>query len=183
MKKLTFVFVAAILFVACQNSAKKATTDDTESKVAESTEITQTVFTVDEIQEKGYDFVGKEVVVSGTVSHVCRHSGKRCFLMGSNEDITIKVEAGKKIGSFSQDQMGSDLKITGTLQEIRIDDNYIAELEEEAKSESAVQEEESGDHCSDELKHITELREKIEKSGRGYYSIFYMDGEKYDVIN
>ena len=177
MKKLTFIFAIAILFAACQNTATKTTVEKSESTETLNVEIAGKSLSVDEVQEQGYDFVGKEVVVSGTVSHVCRHSGQRCFLMGSTEDITIKVEAGKKIGSFTQEQMGSDLKVTGTLHEIRIDDAYIAEMKAEAKKEG------DGHNCNAGTGRIAGLREKIEKSERGYYSIFYLEGEKYETIN
>ncbi len=48
-------------------------------------------------------------------------SGQRCQLMGSNENINIKVEAGEKIGAFMQEQMGSDLTIAGILMERNIE--------------------------------------------------------------
>ena len=66
--------------------------------------------------------VDKEVVVKGTVSHVCKHSGARCFLMGSTEDISIRVEAGEEIGSFMQEQLGSELEIVGILREVAVGD-------------------------------------------------------------
>lgn len=51
--------------------------------------------------------------------HVCKQGGGRCFLMGSNEDMNIRVEAGEKIGAFRQEQMGSDLTISGIFKEVR----------------------------------------------------------------
>ncbi len=167
MKKLIYLLALVACFAACNNSTKqKAVQQDS------------VVLTVDQIQEKGDDLVGKTVVIIGTVSHVCKHSGKRCFLMGSNEDITIKVEAGNRIGSFSQEQMGSDLKISGILQEIRIDENYVAEMEAEVEEEGHAHEANAGDQCTDELHKIAELRKEIAASKKGYLSIFYMDGEK-----
>ncbi len=166
MKKLIFLLSMIVSFAACQNSAKK--------KVAE--EVKE--FSVDQMLDKGDDFVGKTVIVSGTVSHVCRHSGKRCFLMGSTEDISIKVEAGNKIGSFTQEQMGSDLKIKGILQEIRIDEAYVAEMEAEEEEHEHAEEKAEGDQCSDESNRIEELRKEIAESPKGYLSIFYLDGEQ-----
>lgn len=175
MKKLIFVFAVAILFSACQNGTKK-----TADKGAEE------VFTVDEIKEKGDHFVGKTVVISGTVSHVCKHSGQRCFLMGSNEDITIRVEAGKEIGSFTQNQMGSDLKISGVLHEVRIDETDVAEMEANAETEHDGDGNHGVNGCShdrDQVKHMADLREKIESSDKGYISFFYVEGEKYETLN
>lgn len=76
------------------------------------------VLSVDDLLDKAADLADKEIVVKGTVMHVCKHGGGRCFLMGSTEDYTIRVEAGEKIGAFNQEQMGSDLQITGVLKEV-----------------------------------------------------------------
>ena len=38
--------------------------------------------------EQSGDLADKEIVVKGTVMHVCQHGGQRCFLMGSTEDLT-----------------------------------------------------------------------------------------------
>ena len=53
--------------------------------------------------------------------HVCEHGGQRCFIMGSNEDINIRIEAGEKIGAFSVESMGSDLEIVGVLRVVKTD--------------------------------------------------------------
>ena len=178
MKKLTIVLFSLLVLSACQPSKQQA----------ESTNDQLPVFTVDEIEQEGDDFVGREIVVAGTVSHVCKHGGERCFLMGSREELTIRVEAGHQIGSFNQEQMGNDLKVRGVLQEIRIDDAYVAEMEAEMKDEGTVNnsdhamghdgnhEVDGGDHNQDQINQIAEMRQKIEASGKGYYSIFYLDG-------
>jgi hypothetical protein len=79
----------------------------------------------------------KEVLVKGTVMHVCQHGGPRCFLMGSTEDINIRIEAGEKIGSFSQELMGSELEIAGVLREVKTeaDAHNPGEHEGDAKAE------------------------------------------------
>lgn len=182
MKRLSLILLSLMLAtMACQTSQKKSTEG--------SSEIHQ--FTVDEIQTKGYDYVGKEVAITGTVSHVCKHSGQRCFLMGSGEELTIRVEAGHQIGSFNQEQMGSDLMVTGVLQEIRIDDAYLAEMEAEAGTCSEEEAEhthdgnhevDGGNHDQDKQNQLAEMRQKIEASGKGYYSIFYLDGTKSEEV-
>ncbi|WP_299577711.1 hypothetical protein [uncultured Sunxiuqinia sp.] len=180
MRRLSFILAMLLIGSACQQTSKKSE--------AASEELT--VFTVDEIQQKGDAFVGKEVLITGMVSHVCKHGGERCFLMGSSEDATIRVEAGNQIGSFNQEQMGSDLKVKGILQEIRIDDAYVAEMVAELEEEGVASNEDhalghdgegnhevdGGNHNRDQLEQIAEMREKIEATGKGYYSIFYLDG-------
>ena len=176
MKKVGFILIGLSFFVSCQQlKQKKAKTDEPVR-----------IFTVDEIQKNGADFVEKEVQVTGTVSHVCKHSGQRCFLMGSNEDMTIRVEAGTQIGSFNQEQIGLDLKVKGVLHEIRIDEAYVAQMEADdaiAEKDHAIKSDGDGNHEVDGGNHeqeqpdqLAEMRQKIKDSGKGYYSVYYLDG-------
>lgn len=112
MNKLVLLGLLGILFFSCNNSSKQSTGKETaEQQVV--------VYSVDDLYANATKLEGKEVVVKGTVMHVCKQGGGRCFLMGSTEDMNIRVEAGEKIGAFSQEQMGSDLTISGVLKEVR----------------------------------------------------------------
>jgi hypothetical protein len=110
MKNLTLLSIVVFLFFGCGNQSKKQ---------QEAVEQPVIVLTVDELYEKAAELAGKEVIVKGTVMHVCKQGGARCFLMGSTEDVNIRIEAGEKIGSFNQEQMGSELEIAGILKIVR----------------------------------------------------------------
>ncbi|MBK6284519.1 MAG: hypothetical protein IPF54_19485 [Draconibacterium sp.] len=112
MKKLLFFGVVTILFFGCGMQSKNQ--QKTEEKPVEAV-----VLTVDELYQNAAEMADKEVVVKGTVMHVCKEGGARCFLMGSNEEINIRVEAGEKIGAFSQEQMGSEVEIAGILKVVK----------------------------------------------------------------
>jgi len=103
--------VTAFLF-SCGNKKKQ----EGESEVSENKMV---VYTIDQLYDNATDLVGQEVAIKGTVMHVCQHGGGRCFLMGSSEDIIIRVEAGEHIGAFSQEQMGSVLTVTGIFKEVK----------------------------------------------------------------
>lgn len=110
MKNLVLLSAIVFLFFSCGNQSKKQ---------QEPTEQAAVVLTVDELYGKAAELADKEVVVKGTVMHVCKEGGARCFLMGSNENVNIRVEAGEKIGAFNQEQMGSELEIVGILKEVK----------------------------------------------------------------
>lgn len=114
MKKLVFIGVIALFLASCGSGPKKQ--DQTSAAEAEAVPV---VLTVDQLYENVAENLDKEVLVKGTVMHVCQHGGQRCFLMGSTEDINIRIEAGEKIGSFSQELMGSELEIAGVLREVK----------------------------------------------------------------
>ncbi len=113
MKHFTLIMLLAVLIVGCGTQS-----DDKKNSPAEN-EKSAVVYTVDELYLNAAELTGKEVTVKGTVMHVCKQGGGRCFLMGSNEDFNIRIEAGEKIGAFKQEQMGSDLTITGLFKEVR----------------------------------------------------------------
>ena len=112
MKKLVLFSLFALMLFSCGNQkSKKQTVVQAEPEVV--------VLTVDDLYKNAADLAGKEVVVKGTVMHICKSGGERCFIMGSNEDINIRIEAGEKIGSFNQELMGSDVEIIGVLREVK----------------------------------------------------------------
>ncbi len=112
MKSIVTLFFAATLLLSC--GGLKGPNE----KSAEADGKDLVVYMVDELYENVEDLAGKEVIVKGTVMHVCKQGGARCFLMGSSEDFNIRVEAGERIGAFSQEQMGSDLTISGIFREV-----------------------------------------------------------------
>jgi len=114
MRNLTLISILALLLFGCGNRSTKQNQD-----VAEQAQAEEVVLTVDQLYDNAAGMVDKEVVVKGTVMHVCQQGGERCFIMGSNEDVNIRIEAGEKIGAFSQELMGSDLEIVGVLKEVK----------------------------------------------------------------
>lgn len=174
-KSVVFLFGILLLFSCGSSNQKK------NEEVA--------VMTVDQIQEKGKDLVGSEVIVKGIVSHVCSHSGARCFLMGSTEDVSIRVEAGK-IGSFSQEKMGTELQIRGILMEVQLDEEDLAELENSAAvgdsankdhalghSGPAMHDIDGGNHDStNQAKKLDEINQKLAESEAGYVPIYFIEG-------
>jgi hypothetical protein len=177
MKKSLLLLLSLAIMTACSNQANQKKAEEL------------AVLTVDQLQEKGKDLVGKEVLVKGTVTHVCKESGARCFVMGSTEDISIRIEAGK-IGSFSQEQMGSEIQVRGILQEVQLDEEDLAEMEKAAgEGESANKGHALGHdgpsmHTVDGGKHdstnqaqkIEQMSQKLAESKEGYVPVYYLDG-------
>jgi hypothetical protein len=176
MKKLILLFIGLVVLFSCNNPAKQKQ-DSTQ------------VLTVEQLQEKGKDLVGQEVVVKGTVNHVCKQSGARCFIIGSTEDASIRIEAGK-IGSFTQEQMGSEIQVRGLLMEVQVDEEDLAEMQdaaakgEDANADHALGHNEGDLHNVDGGKHdsinrakkLEEMSTKLAESGEGYVPVYYLEG-------
>ena len=62
---------------------------------------------VDSVLKNADKLVGQTVVLEGVCTHICQHGGGKIFLMGSDDTLTIRIDAGQKIGSFSPETVNS----------------------------------------------------------------------------
>jgi len=139
------------------------------------------------------NYIDKDVVVNGTVSHVCAHGGKRLFLIAENPDIVIKVIPTEELGVFNKEVEGSIVNIYGKVKELRIDEAYIAEMEAEMKEgvESEAAHTHDGEHNgehktveldSTQIQKITDMRSEVAASGKGYISQYWIECNKIETI-
>jgi len=125
--------------------------------------------------------VGDTVTVVGYVTHTCKHSGKKCFIVGESQKTSFRIEADGEIESFSSDLVGSKLAITGVLKEQRLSLEFIDELESDViqlQGEEGMEEQ-----CAAELNNITEWRQWMADNNKDYYAIYYMDGMTFEVLD
>ncbi len=174
MKKKSLLFVLISLFViSCQNK-----TEENKNQVVDLSANAQTVSEVLNTAEKNIDSL---VTVKGTVTHTCRHSGKRCFIADSLENASIRVEATKKIGGFNQELVGSEIVVTGTLREKRLEKAYIDKWEAKTLKEK-IEAEDGGKHCNTELANIKKMKDWMKKHNKNYYSVYYIEGNDFTEI-
>ena len=149
------------------------------------------VLTVDSFLVSPEKWAGKDVVITGTVSHVCRHSGKKLFLFGKNAEKTVKINAGGDFPTFDIKYEGTDVEFSGTVvEDEKIDANYLNEWEADIKKQV---EDKDQKVCTEENKAITgqtadkakakdtvadpyadvkEFRKKLAVSGKTYISVY-----------
>ena len=105
---------------------------------------------VDNLLADAEKLTGGKVTVEGVCTHICRHGGRKIFLMGTDDTQVIRIEAGEKIGSFKPECVNNVVRVTGTLVEDRIDEAYLAEWELRLKDQIARQHGEGEAGCSAE---------------------------------
>jgi hypothetical protein len=127
MRKLVFLLLTAMVAFSCGNRQNQGQT-------AENTPV---VYSVDELLASAADHVDQEVVISGLITHVCKHGGQRCFVMGATDDVVIRVEAGDEIDAFKQEYVGDNLQITGVFRLVPVDGGHECSEEEEAAKKQA----------------------------------------------
>jgi hypothetical protein len=74
------------------------------------------VINTDEFPDKAETYMGQKVQVEGLVVHVCKHGGKKMFIVGENPDVRVKIDASEEVTVFSSDLEGSTVVVQGTVQ-------------------------------------------------------------------
>lgn len=190
MKKLLSVLLIAVVFLAaCGGSGTKNEQENTDSTQTAKLEIAK-------FEEIAQDYIDKEVVIEGTVNHVCQHGGKRMFIFnGSDDKVTVKITTEDV---FETSLEGSDVVVKGIVKERRITADDIAKMEQEAmntesdttKSEIVVAEhdhdgekehEHDGEHLHDgegkanPMAQVNALKKQLEESGKEYLSFYSIE--------
>lgn len=181
-KALGILAVATIMF-SCGNKTEKT------EAVNENEVVT---ISVDQLMGDLKSHVDKEVVIGGLVNHVCKHGGKRMFIIGQDPDVAIKITPNDEIGVFEQELVGSTVLVTGIVKELRINEEYVVSLESEtvevSKSEAlhdhsgGTHDEEADDEADAEKKaQLDAMRVQIAESENGYYSQYWIEAVKFEV--
>ena len=111
IKQLLFFFTVIVALSSCTANTSKS------------------AYSVNELMDTISTQIDKEVRVYGTVNHVCKHSGMKCFIVNENEDISIQIMAGGIIKSFDNDLVGSEIEAVGVVKEYRMEKEQIDERE------------------------------------------------------
>ena len=179
IKRMFSALVIVTMLASCASKEqKKETHKDKTNKL-----------TVEQVMSDIKNYVDKDVVVMGTVGHVCSHGGKRMFIMGNDHDVTIKVTPSKELGVFEKELEGSHVLITGKVKELKIDQDYVSNLEKELSEgtdNEAVHDHSDGKHENEDehaeaIKHIEAMKAKIAKSENGYFSQYWIEAMKFEV--
>ncbi|MCK5075473.1 MAG: hypothetical protein KAR38_03805 [Calditrichia bacterium] len=106
-KKIAIILMLSLIVFSC---AKKE-----EQSVAKEEIVT---LTVSQLAKDIDGYADKTIKLKGTVSHVCRKSGKKLFLIGE-EGQNFKITAGDNISVFDMALEGSEVTVEGKVVEIK----------------------------------------------------------------
>jgi len=135
-------------------------------------------------------YVEKPVWIEGTVTHTCKHGGKRMFIADGNDSIMVEITTGPDIVKFDDGLAGSRVHILGTVKEERIDDKYLNEWEAEVLApeenhEAGLHEGTKGHEDQPreaKLEQINVLREQIIESGSDHLSFYSIEAVSFEEI-
>ena len=155
-KKLIGLLVISLFIIACGSNQNQ-----TQEETAEIP-----VILVDDFDAEAENYVGAEVTIEGTVAHVCKHGGKRMFVFDKDDDVRVKVTVNDNMPSFDVELEGSDVIVTGIVDQLKIDEDYLVEWEAEL-AEAAIEEEEDDHGVEVEGKGLGDGHGEGEGEGEG----------------
>ena len=191
MKKyvvLVVALMAMVNFNSCGNKQQKQQ-DEASEQVSGAIDVDSLLAAADSLS-------GQEVTVEGVCTHICKHGGRKIFLMGSDDTQTIRIEAGK-VGKFDQKCVNSLVKVTGVLVEQRVDEAYLENWENQLKAATAEKHGDSdaagcstekqarGETANSPEQRIADFRKKIAarkaRDGKEYLSFYYVEANNYEI--
>ena len=170
------------------NASTKAKTRQTEAARPAALEI-------DELLASADSLAGKTVTIEGVCTHTCRHGARKIFLMGSDDTQTVRVESGE-LGSFDPQCVNRIVRVTGTLDEQRVDAAYLAAWEEQTTAQTGERHGTTEAGCDAEkaarqetgatvAERIADFRAKIAArkaaEGKDYLSFYYVTATSYEI--
>ena len=134
MKK---VFLCALcLVVACGACLLTGCRGNHQKSTASAAAAASDVLEIDDLLLGADSLVGRTVTIEGICTHTCKHGARKIFLMGSDDTQTIRVESGE-LGSFDPQCVNRIVRVTGRVDEERIDEAYLANWEAQVKAQTA----------------------------------------------
>lgn len=112
MKKIMFfaALAAAMFLASCAKTTEKA----------------ETIYTIDEVYAQADSLLGDTITFQGVCTHLCKHGGRKAFLMGTQSDTVytdndtiirpriLRVE-GAKMGNFDAACINNIVRVKGVL--------------------------------------------------------------------
>lgn len=137
MQRVIVMLLATVLMVSCNQSGEK---NKAETQGIERAQIVSA--TVEEILATPAEYDGKEVAISGMVTHVCRHGGQKCFVVGADGETQIRIVPGGNIDEFKIDLEGSTVAFKGVFKVLNA-----------LEAEEHIEDHESQAHHTTEMAH------------------------------
>lgn len=184
MNRAIILALLAILVLSCSQQAEKEVTTEENFEVVELSSFIDNTET----------YIDKKVALEGNVVHVCRHGGKKMFIVDS-QDRRIKITCGQEIPAFDLELEGSLVKVNGIVEMDKITEEYCQEMETETLSQLEKTDKEhkskDGESCefdaemekaAEKLEHIEELRAEMKENGKGFIPVYSVKAVKFAKI-
>jgi len=150
IKKLALISLLAVALFSCKNKQGAVTEID-----------------INKFDDEVSALVDKDVSMTGLVVHVCKHGGKKMFMVGNDQEKKIVVFAGAEMSEFPVELEGKNVKIFGVVKEEVITEETIREWEaEDAKAAEEAAKADSNTSIEVDAKDVKAVDSKVAKEGK-----------------
>lgn len=119
-KNLLLILVAAVFMISCGGQSTSQEDEQT-TQQEEVAVIEPSLIALADFSDQAEALVGKEVILEGSVIHVCKHGGKKMFITADDPDVRIKITTGEETASFDTELEGSYVKVVGIVEAIEVE--------------------------------------------------------------
>lgn len=181
------IILLITLFASCQSNGS------TQQPTSETPQVT--TMEVDSVLQNAAQLAGSEIEIEGVCTHICKHGGRKIFLMGSNSTRILRIESGKA-GKFDPNCVNNIVKVKGVLVEERIDETYLQNWETKLADQTSESHGDGEAGCSTEKRargesantpqaRIAQFRKRIAEqkaeNGKDYLSFYHVEATGYSV--
>lgn len=165
---ITLLLIVGLFSSCCES------TNDSEETNQETVQISAAelpVVTIGTFDAEAGNYVDQEVKVSGIVDHLCKHGGKKLFMVSDDGDLHVESEE-----RFDEELSGLDITVNGIVREFRVDEAYCLKMEEDNIQSHKTGETED-DLYERKMEQIQYYRDSMSTAGTdhlSYYSIEYV---------
>ncbi len=175
MKTLQYFALLSLIFIfSCQQNQQTG-----ENTIADNNINTTNAVKVDDILDAPDQYAEKEILISGLVTHVCKHSGKRLHLTSPETNVMIRVEATGDINQFERELEGNEITVKGIFRKQVIDEDYLAKWENENPAGEGMHEEHNEMEEEENTEQINNMRKRLEESGEDRLISYWLDGTSF----
>ena len=172
IRKFLAIGAVAVFLSSCGGNGNSNVNE--EQVITEDVQVETPMLAIGEFDSKAGEYVDKEVMVEGIVDHVCKHGGKKLFLVSEEGDLHVESDE-----RFDESLAGSEVLVKGIVREFRVDEAYCLKMEED-NIQSHKKGETDEDLYARKMEQIQYYRDSMQTAGvdhLSYYSVEYVSLE------
>ena len=182
MKKIIITLMAfvAVSLASTNVSAQNCCDEHEHHHATEQADKVQTI-TPEQLAKDGAKYKNKKVIISGTVDHICKHGGMKCFIIGKDGETSTQVMSTKKVGPFAQELIGKTITINGVVREHRIKAENIAKniAAIEMEMQKTGKKDDEYKNCTNSLEKMNKMQAWIDNNKTDYYPVYFIKCDSY----
>ncbi|MFN8258691.1 MAG: hypothetical protein U0W24_23580 [Bacteroidales bacterium] len=118
------ILLTFVIFFSCNNTGNENSTQLDSASSAQ--KMNSNIYTVSGFDTVAANYVDKEIKIKGLVDHVCKHGGKKLFLVDGESNLHVEAEE-----RFNDSLIGTEVVVTGIVREFRVDEAYCLKMEKD----------------------------------------------------